>query len=102
MGTTKDAMLLKRETAFGAKAGTLGSPLRFLPADAQRKGVVGERELIAHATFPCEVCGGTVDTHDAGPFSYLREGAVRWVGVPCRGCGTSYTVDLSDDGFDEP
>lgn len=92
-------VMLKRETSFGVRAAG-PSPLRLLPADSPRKGVLGQRELVAHAAFRCEVCGGTVDTHNAGPFSFLGDMRVRWVGVPCLECGASYTVELSDNPED--
>ena len=66
----------------------------------QRESTVGVPTEIAvqspHTAFPCPTCGAVV-----GTMKHQREEVSprgwRWTGVPCRGCGTFYTVELTNE-----
>lgn len=49
-------------------------------------------ERVGSARFTCE-CGGTIDTENAHDSAEIARG-LRWWGVPCSGCGNSYTIEL--------
>ncbi len=49
------------------------------------------------AELPCPLgCGTTLLTNNALREERIANG-VRWVGVPCQRCGTSYTVEMVDE-----